>query len=200
MTHLTAPRARLTLPMLGVASLVVTMAALFLGPVAVMEGMWITYARTSACAAVAARHLARANPRRLGLVGCGGLGEWSLRALTTVFPSIERVHVASLRPQSRAAFCGRMAGVGSWQIRPVEAVRDAVVGMDIVVTSTPKLDQHPIEGEWWSPGCVMIPLDVTGAWDDAVYRDADRLVNDGPGNLRNAFARYRPTLAYDDIL
>ena len=44
-------------------------------PVALLEGMWITYARTAACAAVAARHLANPDPKRLGLVGCGGLGD-----------------------------------------------------------------------------------------------------------------------------
>ena len=44
-------------------------------PVAIMEGMWITLVRTAACGAVAARYCARPEPARLGLVGCGGLGE-----------------------------------------------------------------------------------------------------------------------------
>jgi ornithine cyclodeaminase/alanine dehydrogenase-like protein (mu-crystallin family) len=69
--------------------------------------------------------------------------------------------------------------------------------MDIVVSSVPKLQQHPVLEKWWSPGAVLIPLDVTGAWDDGIYRTADRIVCDGTENLARAFDRYRPNLALD---
>lgn len=166
-------------------------------PVAILEGMWITYARTGACAALAAKYLAGGEPRRLGLVGCGGLGRWSLRMIGAVFPSITEIFVASKRPESRRSFCATMAEDGPWRLVPVDDVRSAVEGMDIVVSSVPKLQQHPVLGRWWSPGTVLIPLDVTGAWDDEVYRMADRIVCDGAANLRQALERYRPNLAID---
>lgn len=166
-------------------------------PVAIMEGMWITYARTGACAALAARILASGAPRRLGLVGCGGLGRWSLRMIGAVLPSVEEVFVASSRRETREAFCASMAREGKWRLRPVDEVRGAVEGMDIVVSSVPKLQQHPVLEKWWSPGAVLIPLDVTGAWDDDIYRTADRIVCDGTENLARAFERYRPNLALD---
>src|SRR5262249_27893166 len=87
-------------------------------PLAIMEGMWITFARTAACAAVAAKCLARPEPRRLGLVGCGGLGEWSLLTLTEVFPSLREIRVASRRVETREAFCARFAGKGPWRVEP----------------------------------------------------------------------------------
>ena len=40
-------------------------------PVAIMSGMYITYTRTAACAAVAAKYLAPPDPISLGLVGSG---------------------------------------------------------------------------------------------------------------------------------
>jgi ornithine cyclodeaminase/alanine dehydrogenase len=80
----------------------------------------------------------------------------------------------------------------------VDDVRLAVQDMDIVVSSVPKLERHPVCGAWWSPGTLMVPLDVTGAWDDAVYQAADRLVCDHRENLNRAFARYRPNLAVDE--
>lgn len=166
-------------------------------PVAIMDGMWITYARTAACAALAAQMLASGAPRRLGLVGCGGLGRWSLRMIHAVLPSVEEVFVASARRESRAAFCEEMTKEGPWRLIPVDQVRRAVEGMDLVVSSVPKLKQHPVAGEWWSAGSVFIPLDVTGAWDDAVYRLADRIVCDGRENLARALERYRPHLAID---
>lgn len=167
-------------------------------PVAIMDGMWITNARTGACAALAAKHCANPAPRRLGLVGCGALAEWSLRCIAAVHPSIDEVFVSSARPESRRAFCAAMAAKGSWQLTPVDDVRLAVEGMDIVVSSVPKLERHPVRGDWWSPGTLMVPLDVTGAWDDAVYRVADRLVCDHRENLERALARYRPNLALDE--
>lgn len=166
-------------------------------PVAIMEGLWITYARTGACAAVAARALSNGAPRRLGLVGCGGLGRWSLRMIGAVLPSIEEVFVASTRRETREAFCAAMAGEGRWRLTPVDEVRAAVERMDIVVSSVPKLKQHPVLGKWWPEGALMIPLDVTGAWDDELYAMASCLVTDGPENLAQAFARYRPNLALD---
>jgi len=166
-------------------------------PVAIMEGMWITYARTGACAALAAKYCANPAPRRIGLVGCGGLGEWSLRCLAAVFSSIEEVYVASRHPESRAAFCARMHGEGNWTLVPVDDVRQAVEGMDIVISSVPKLQTHPVHGAWLSAGTLMIPLDVTGSWDDAVYASAQRIVCDHRGNLELAFQRYRPGLDID---
>lgn len=166
-------------------------------PVAILEGMWITNARTGACAALAARHGATPAPRRLGLVGCGGLAEWSLRCIAAEYPSIDEVFVSSARPESRRAFCAAMAAAGPWRLTPVDDVRLAVQDMDIVVSSVPKLERHPVHGDWWSAGTLMVPLDVTGAWDDAVYQAADRLVCDHRENLNRAFARYRPNLAVD---
>ena len=50
-------------------------------PCCIMEGMYVTFLRTAACAAVAAKYLAPRPPKTLGLIGCGGLGLWSLRTL-----------------------------------------------------------------------------------------------------------------------
>ena len=43
-------------------------------PCCIMEGMYVTFLRTAACAAVAAKYLAPRPPKTLGLIGCGGLG------------------------------------------------------------------------------------------------------------------------------
>jgi ornithine cyclodeaminase/alanine dehydrogenase-like protein (mu-crystallin family) len=152
-------------------------------PIAIMEGMWITFARTVACAAVAAKHLAVRDPKRLGLVGCGGLGEWSLLTLTDVFPSLGEISVSSRRAESREAFCRRFVGRGPWNIRPVAQTRQAVEGMDIVISSTPQQADPRLFGAWFAPGTLAIPLDYPFAWDDAAYAMADTLYSDDPTRL-----------------
>ncbi len=163
-------------------------------PVAIMAGMWITYARTAACAAVAAKYLASANPTRLGLVGCGGLGKWSLQALTLVYPMLQEVYVASRTEQSRRQFCSEMSHRGPWQLKPVDQIEDAVRGMDIVVSSTPKPAEPPVKGVWWEAHTLAILLDVLGGWDDRAFLLVERLVTDNYEGLQRVKPKDRPDL------
>jgi len=164
-------------------------------PVAILEGMWITYARTAACAAVMAKYFAKPEPVRLGLVGCGGLGLWSLRMLAEVFPSLREVHVTSRSAATREAFARDMAGRGPWRITPEHELRRVVEGMDIVVSSIPRPPAPIVPGTWWSEGGLVIPLDVVGTWDQAALSAADRLVTDDYDGLVKYGARVAPSLA-----
>ena len=164
-------------------------------PVALLEGMWITYARTAACAAVAARHLANPGPKRLGLVGCGGLGRWSLLVLSEIFPTLKEIHVSSRTPESRRAFCASMDKHGRWNMHPADKVEDAVSGMDIVVSSIPKSGEPPVREAFWTEGTVASPLDVTAAWEAACYTRADLFVSDGFDAFRRSAARQQPGMS-----
>ena len=166
----------------------------------IMEGMWITFARTAACAAVAAKYLARRSPRSLGLVGCGGLGRWSLHMLAEVFPELTEVRVASRTEASRKAFCERMADQGSWTLTPVDSAEEAVRDADIVVSSTPQQPESRLKGDWWRPGTLAIPFDYPYVWDDAAVAQVDRLVTDGLETISRYEGRFatvgRPGLAF----
>ena len=163
-------------------------------PVAIMEGMWITYARTAACAAVAARHLAPPRARRLGLLGCGGLGKWSLRMLAEVLPDLAEVRVASRTRESRERFCQVMAAEGPWKLVPVDHNEEAVRECDVIVSSIPKSDRPEAVEAWWPSGALAIPLDITGCWDNAAFERTDILVSDGLESLARMAARTRPGL------
>lgn len=163
-------------------------------PVAVMEGMWITYARTAACAAVAARHLAPPRARRLGLLGCGGLGKWSLRMLSEVLPELAEVRVASRSRESRERFCRTMAAEGPWNLVPVDRNEDAVRECDVIVSSIPKSAKPEAREAWLSAGALVIPLDITGCWDNATFERTELLVSDGFESLARMASRTRPGL------
>jgi alanine dehydrogenase len=149
-------------------------------PCCIMEGMYVTFLRTAACAAVAAKHLAPHPPRTLGLIGCGGLGLWTLRVMSATFPSIERVFVSSRTRQSREEFCAKMTQEGKWTMTPVDDPSQAVRNVDIVVTSIPPGDVKPVTGEAFTPGTLLIPLDLVNSWDDDVLSSADRVAADNP--------------------
>ena len=166
-------------------------------PCCIMEAMLVTFLRTAACAAVAAKHLAPREPRTLGLIGCGGLGRWSLRVMTAVFPSIEQVYVSSRTRRSREDFCASMAADGDWQITPVDDPLLAVRNIDIVVTSippcfSPGADCRPVAAAAFTAGTLLIPLDLMHSWQDDVLACADRIAADNPGHFSAQVQTRRP--------
>jgi ornithine cyclodeaminase/alanine dehydrogenase-like protein (mu-crystallin family) len=64
-----------------------------LAPVAVVDGIALTNLRTAAVSALAARHLAAPEPRRLVVYGRGPQGAAHVAALREALPSIEQVDV-----------------------------------------------------------------------------------------------------------
>ncbi len=161
-------------------------------PRCVMEGMYITFIRTAACAAVAAKYLAPRPPKSLGLIGCGGLGFWSLLTFRAIFPSIGRVYVSSRTAESREAFCAKMSEKNACAVTPVanplEAVRDA----DIVITSIPPGVAEPVSGQALAPGCLFIPLDLVHSWQNDVLSSIDRVFADNPANFSTQVEVKRP--------
>lgn len=167
-------------------------------PVCVMEGMHITYLRTSACAALMARHYASMPVTSLGLVGCGDIGRWALRFLISVFPSLKNVYVASKTSESRQRFCKEFQRGVDVHLIPVDHVQEAVENSDVVVSSIPPTDAAPIAFEWFKPHAVFIPLDLTHSWQTQVLPRADTVVSDNPAFLKMLLAKDRPDVMFDD--
>lgn len=65
-------------------------------------------------------NLARGFPDSSGLIGCGGLGTWSLRVLSALFPSLSDVYMASRTQATRQKFCKDMAKEGPWNLTAVD--------------------------------------------------------------------------------
>jgi alanine dehydrogenase len=167
-------------------------------PCCIMEGMYITFIRTAACAAVAAKYLAPRPPKTLGLIGCGGLGLWSLRVMSAVFPSIEQVYVSSRTTKSREEFCEKMSQEVKSKITAVDDPLRAVGESDIVVTSIPPGDTRPVTGEAMRPGALFIPLDLVNSWHDSVLATVDCVAADNPPHF-SAQVQARRTSAFPSL-
>ena len=177
-------------------------------PCCIMEGMYVTFIRTAACGAVAAKHLLPRPPRSLGLIGCGGLGLWSLRVMAAVFPSLERVLVSSRTAGSRERFCAELSKEGGWQMTPVADPLEAVRNVDIVVSSVPPGEVRPVDGQALAPGSVFIPLDLVNSWQDNVLAAVDQVAADNPahfvaqvkGRRASASAGLKPPMSIQDAV
>lgn len=154
-------------------------------PIAIMDATWITAQRTGAAAAAAAKYLARKDSSSLGILACGVQGRSNLEALSCVF-GIEKVKVFDIYPEVVKKFASEMIGVVQVEIEIVSDPKDAVVGLDIVVTSGPVLKNPDpvIEAGWLAEGSFASPVDFDSYWKGDALRQADKLATDDLGQMR----------------
>jgi ornithine cyclodeaminase len=142
-------------------------------PIATLDGTRLTVWRTAAASALAARYLARADAKRLMIVGAGQLAPFLARAHASVRP-IERIAVWNHRPEGARRLTAALSGEG-FKARAVDRLEDGVRDADIISCAT--LSEAPlVAGAWLKAGQ---HLDLVGAFtmrmreaDDAALKRA----------------------------
>ena len=114
---------------------------------AVIEADRLGQLRTGAASGVAAKHLARAGSRTVGLIGCGWQAESQLAAVRAAVPTIERAVVWCRTPDRLARFCEANGA------QPAEGAHEAAT-CDIVVTATTSKDPV-VRGDWLRDGALV---------------------------------------------
>jgi ornithine cyclodeaminase/alanine dehydrogenase-like protein (mu-crystallin family) len=123
-------------------------------PLCVMDGTYITAARTGAASAVATRALARENARVLAVLGAGVQGRSHVEAVTRVRDFAE-VRVAS-RMGARAE-----ALAADLDARAVASFEDAVRGADVVCCCTDSAEPV-LRRDWLAPGAHVTSVGAAG--------------------------------------
>jgi alanine dehydrogenase len=114
---------------------------------ALIEADRLGQRRTGAASAVAAKHLARADARTLGVIGAGWQAEGQVECIRAALPGIERVVAYSRTGERLEHFCKRFGA------EPAEYVSDAAE-QDVVVTVTSSRDPV-VRGEWLREGALV---------------------------------------------
>ncbi len=124
--------------------------------IALMDGRYITEARTAAVSAVSARHLARPDASSLAILGTGVQARSHLEALALVRPLTD-VRVWSPRAHRRDQFAADLQGHVAGTLRAAASAEEAVRGAAIVVlvTSSPT---PVIDDAWVAPGTHVISV------------------------------------------
>jgi len=105
-------------------------------PLALMDAIEITIARTGAATAVAAKHLARPDSRVATICGCGNQGAVQLRVLSRAFP-LERVHAFDQDPDRARRFAEAMSRELGIAVEAVPDPGPSAARSDLCVTCTP---------------------------------------------------------------
>lgn len=149
-------------------------------PLAIMDGTYITAMRTGAAGAVGIKYLARRDTKTAGIIGLGVQGRSQLLGLKEV-RDIELVKVYDINPAAKKAFVDSMSKEAGVDIRPVDSVREAAEGSDIIITCTPSTKPF-LMGEMTMEGAHIsaIGADTSAKreLDTSVLKRVDKIVVD----------------------
>jgi ornithine cyclodeaminase len=123
---------------------------------ALMDGRYITEARTAAVSAVSARHLAKPNAGTMAIIGTGVQARSHLEAYAEV-RSLTQVRVWSPSERSRHRFVDEMSSHTNVAIEPCNTARQAVEGADLIVLATSS-PTPVIEDAWIAAGAHVVSV------------------------------------------
>ena len=124
--------------------------------VAIMDGRYITEARTAAVSAVSARFLARLDASVMAIIGSGVQAKSHLEAFQQV-RTLSEIRVWSPREGSREKFVGEMAGHIPVPVRATQTAEEAVRNADLVVLATSS-PTPVIEDGWVESGAHVVSV------------------------------------------
>ncbi len=117
---------------------------------AILDGRYITEARTAAASAVSARHLANANARTLGVIGAGVQARSHIEALTRVRP-IEEIRIWSRTDERVRSLIDELRPHVRVRLRACASVKEAVDGADVIALVSAAREPILRDG-WVAPG------------------------------------------------
>jgi alanine dehydrogenase len=123
---------------------------------AIMDGRFITEARTAAVSAVSARHLSRPDAATLAIIGTGVQARSHLEAYAEV-RTLSEVRVWSPQTRSRDRFVQEMTGHVAAPIRATETAEAAVRDADLIVLAT-SAPEPVIQDAWIAPGAHLVSV------------------------------------------
>jgi ornithine cyclodeaminase len=147
-----------------------------------LDGGYVTDARTGAAGGLAARHLAREHVETVGVLGTGAQARQQLDALSCE-RSFEVVRLWGRDPEHarRCADDLEARGLPASRVDVVLAPQDAVRNADVLVTCT-AATQPLVDADWLSPGVHVTAVGSDGPGkqelDPAVLGRADLVVVD----------------------
>jgi len=119
-------------------------------PVALMDAIYITAARTAAGSALATRLLARPDAAVLAVLGSGVQARSHARAIPRVRP-VREVRIASRNRAAVERLAQELADELRIPVRPAGSYREAMQGADIVAATT-HTAEPVVRREWVAPG------------------------------------------------
>lgn len=147
-------------------------------PIAIMNGDWISQMRTASITAVAAKHMARPDSRRIAFIGCGQQARSHLNALRATFP-LDHVNAYSRTIEGARRFADEVVSTGL-TADAFDDPRKVVEGCDIVISAVPRLARNNgfMDATWLPEGVFVGAMDLGYSWQGESLLALDRVITD----------------------
>ena len=134
-------------------------------PLAVMDGNWITGARTAAVSAAAAKRLALPDAASCAFIGCGVQARSHAVYLRHIRPGLRQAALLGRGTGSRDAFAAWLREQG-WQVRFAADGDDVLAGADIAVSTVPEYEggRAFLDPARLKPGAFVTAVDLGRSW------------------------------------
>jgi ornithine cyclodeaminase len=124
-------------------------------PLVVMAGNLVSSMRTGAVPALAAKYLARKNPKVIGMIGAGVIGKTCLMGFNAVLKDIEQVKVYDINLSQSKAYCREMSKKLKINVHYVESAERAIQDADIVNAAASRIKPTIIKRDWLKQGVFL---------------------------------------------
>jgi alanine dehydrogenase len=142
-------------------------------PLAILPDGVMQRMRVGAANGLGIKYLARANARRVGILGSGWQAGAQLMAACAA-REIETIRCFSPKAQNCESFAAAMSATLGVEVVPVEQPEEAIKGADIAICATNSID-HVFFARWLEPGMHLTSIKRPEIEAAAVKR-ADRVV------------------------
>ncbi len=146
-------------------------------PLAIMDGVYFTAARTGAAGGLSCVYCARKDSTRVGIIGSGVQARFNLHAIRELLPQIDQGFVFSRSEHGRLSFVERIRQETGLALRPVASVEDAVNEADIIITAT-NSPQPVLLRKHLRPGQHIVAVGIKTEVEPAILKAA-RVIGDG---------------------
>ena len=164
-------------------------------PVAIMEAGLITAIRTANASGVSAKYLARKDSKTVGIVGCGEMGRFTVRALLHVMPSIQEIKLYDIY-QNMIDRLIDFVGPTGVKFTVCNSAEEAIRDSDIIATSAPLPTKTPVyDPAWVKKGALVLPVHCNG-WPLSFLKGASKFVVDDWNQYHNYM--FGPTKYYTE--
>lgn len=143
-------------------------------PLAIVSATNITTMRTAGGhGVVAAKYLARKNPKILSVIGCGGQGRSGIGGFLEQFPSLEEIRLYDAYPAACEAAASLYEGKARFAACPTPEA--AIRGSDIVLTCSSSR-KVLVEEDWIEKGMTVIAINAFNDLSPRMTERADKWV------------------------
>jgi ornithine cyclodeaminase len=146
-------------------------------PLCIMDAQVISATRTGAVSLLAAKKFVRPDVEEIGMVGAGVNMRTQLLGIKAAIPGLKKVRVHS-RGESKYRFAIEMSERTGLEIIPVDTAKEAVSGLDMIVTCLPNVSQPVVMSDFVKSHGVTVFNIGCYECEDTLLKRMDRVVAD----------------------